>query len=217
MASAAGLDEIEDLNLIAVEVAAAAADSSPHFLPGLEEALFLHDGQITRKEVRILTLAALGPRPKDLLWDVGAGAGSISIEWLRIDSSLGAIAIEPQEERRENLERNRLSLGVPRLEVVHGRAPEGFEGLADPDAIFVGGGLSEPGILEACWARLKPGGRLVANAVTLEGEAALVSFSKRCGGELIRIEVSRAEPIGRFGTWRPQRPITQLRALKDGP
>jgi precorrin-6Y C5,15-methyltransferase (decarboxylating) len=217
LASGAGLDEIQDLNLIAAEVAGEPAGSSPHLLPGLDEALFLHDGQITKKEIRILTLAALGPMPKNLLWDVGAGAGSISIEWLRVDSSLGAIAIEPREERVENLVRNRLALGVPRLQVVQGRAPECLEDLPDPDAIFVGGGLSEPGILEACWARLKPGGRLVANAVTLEGEAALVSFSKKCGGELIRLEVSRAEPIGRFGTWRPQKSITQLRAFKDGP
>jgi precorrin-6Y C5,15-methyltransferase (decarboxylating) len=214
MASVDAPDEIHDLNLIAVEVAGDSATNHAHLLPGLEEDLFRHDGQITKKDVRILTLAALRPAPKDLLWDVGAGAGSIAIEWLHLDSSLEAVAIESREDRIGNIEHNMKSLGVPRLRIVHGRAPSCLDSLAEPDAIFIGGGASDPALLETCWARLKTGGRLVANAVTLEGETALAVFSKRCGGELTRIEMKSAGPAGRFKVWRPHAPITQLRAIK---
>ncbi len=214
MTEAAGPDGIQDLNLIAAEVVADPTKSSTHLLPGLEDDLFRHDGQITKKEIRILTLAALSPTPGDLLWDVGAGSGSISIEWLRLDSSLGAIAIESSGGRLENIKHNMNCLGVPHLQVVHGRAPDCLESLPDPDAIFLGGGASDPDILETCWARLKPGGRLVANAVTLESETSLASFSKQRGGELTRIATSGTEPIGRFKVWRPHKPITQLRVLK---
>ncbi len=217
MASVDTPDEIHDLNLIAAEVAGNSAKIQAHLLPGLEENLFRHDGQITKKDIRILTLAALRPAPKDLLWDVGAGAGSIAIEWLRLDSSLEAVAVESREDRIGNIERNMKSLGVPRLQVVHGRAPDCLDTLAEPDAIFIGGGASDPALLETCWARLKTGGRLVANAVTLEGETALAVFSKRCGGGLIRIEMKSAGSAGRFEVWRPHAPITQLRAIKDSP
>ena len=210
------LQAINVLNVVAVEVEAKA---DARILPrafGLDDALFEHDGQITKREIRALTLSALAPRRGELLWDIGAGSGSIGIEWMLADPSLRAIAIEADPERAARVARNAVAFGVPGLHVVQGKAPTALSQLETPDAIFIGGGGSEPGVFDAAVAALKPGGRLVANAVTLEMEAVLLAAHTRLGGELIRIEVSRAAPIGGMSGWRPALPVTQWKWQKQG-
>ncbi|CAA7617280.1 precorrin-6y C5,15-methyltransferase (decarboxylating) subunit CbiE [Magnetospirillum sp. UT-4] len=200
-----------DLTTLAVECAAEPGRVPPSLVPGLPDDCFEHDGQLTKREVRAITLAALAPLPGELLWDVGAGSGSVGIEWMRAGGR--AVAIEPKPERAARIGRNALALGVPGLEVVQGAAP-GALPYSDPDAVFVGGGVSEPGLLEACRAALRPGGRLVANAVTAEGEAALLGFRSAHGGELVRLAVSQLAPVGGFHTWHPAMPVTQYRGRK---
>ncbi len=199
----------EALNTIAVELAAGPRAVIRPATPGLPDEAFLNDGQLTKREVRAVTVSALEPLPRALLWDVGAGAGSVAIEWLRAEQLARAVAIEPRAERRAMIAGNAAALGVPGLEIVAGRAPEVLKDLEAPDAVFIGGGVSEPGMIGACWAALKPGGRLVANAVTIEGEAALLAGQARLGGVLSRIAISRAEPVGPFQGWRPMMPVTQ--------
>ncbi len=177
--------------------------------PGLPDDAYEHDGQLTKREVRAVTLAKLAPSPRELLWDVGAGSGSISIEWLRCEQTARAIAVERNEERAQRIETNARRLGVPRLDVRIGSAPEALDGLDAPDAIFVGGGVSAPELLEECWERLPSGGRLVANAVTLEGEQRLAAARETFGGELVRISIERAEPIGELTAWRGAFPVVQ--------
>lgn len=210
----AGVADCAALNLIAVECRA-----DPDALPlsrrvGLPDAAYEHDGQLTKRDVRAATLARLAPMPGELLWDVGAGCGSIGIEWLRADERCRAIAIESDAGRRALIERNRDALGVPDLVLIAGRAPEALEGLEAPDAIFIGGGLTIEGVAERCWSALKPGGRLVANAVTIQSEAFLVELRERIGGELTRISVAHAAPLGRFDGWRTAMPVTLLTAVK---
>ncbi|GAA4958170.1 hypothetical protein GCM10023205_20910 [Yinghuangia aomiensis] len=178
--------------------------------PGLPDEAFDHDGQLTKREIRALTLAALAPRPGELLWDVGAGSGSIGIEWLRANPTGRAVAFERDPERAGRIARNRDALGAPGLRVVVGDAPDVFDtsDLA-PDAVFIGGGLTVPGMVERCWAALRPGGRLVANAVTVETEAEIVRERALLGGELTRIQISRSTPVGRFTGWRASMPVTQ--------
>ncbi|MCL9797965.1 precorrin-6Y C5,15-methyltransferase (decarboxylating) subunit CbiT, partial [Frankia sp. AgKG'84/4] len=177
--------------------------------PGLPDDAFEHDGQITKREIRAVTLAQLGPEPGELLWDVGAGSGSVAVEWLRTHPACRAIAIEPRADRAERIGRNAAALGVPSLRVVLGSAPAALAGLPTPDAIFVGGGVSGAGVLDACFAALRGQGRLVVNAVTLESEAVLADWYARRGGELVRLSVSRASAVGRFTGWRPAMPVTQ--------
>nr|MBA2637551.1 precorrin-6Y C5,15-methyltransferase (decarboxylating) subunit CbiT [Solirubrobacterales bacterium] len=183
--------------------------------PGLPDDAFASDGQLTKRHVRAITLAALAPLPGELLWDVGAGNGSIAVEWLRAEPSARAVAVEPREDRVARIKHNALALGVPDLEVVGGRAPEAFAGLPAPDAIFVGGGITTPGLLAACRAALKPGGRLVANTVTLEGEQVAVAACNHHGGTLTRIDVAHAEPVGGFTGWRAQMTVVQWSAVKE--
>ncbi|HEX6665838.1 MAG TPA: precorrin-6y C5,15-methyltransferase (decarboxylating) subunit CbiE [Solirubrobacterales bacterium] len=183
--------------------------------PGLPDDAFENDGQLTKQPVRALALAALAPSPRQLLWDVGAGSGSIGIEWLRAEPSAEAVAIEPRPERAQRAAANATRLGVPRLRVVEGSAPDALADLDSPDAVFVGGGVTEPGLLERCWEVLRPGGRLVADAVTLEGEAALIAAQSAHGGELTRLEIATAEPLGSFSGWSPRRPIVQWAARKE--
>ena len=183
-------------------------------VPGLPDAAFRHDGQMTKREVRAVTLAALAPVAGQLLWDVGAGCGSIAVEWMRAVPRARAIAVERKAERRVLIAENAEALGAPLLKIVAGAAPDALEGLEAPDAVFVGGGASEPGLIEACWQALNPGGRLVANAVTLEGEQAFLAWQKAKGGSLTRLAVSRAEPVGPFQGWRPLMPVTQYAATK---
>ena len=210
------LEAVNVLNVVAVDVK---AEENARILPrafGLDDALFEHDGQITKREIRALTLSALGPRRGELLWDIGAGSGSIGIEWMLADPSLRAIAVEAEPERAARIRRNAAAFGVPGLYVLEGQAPPALSGLETPDAIFIGGGGSEPGVLDAAVAALKPGGRLVANAVTLEMEAVLLAAHARLGGELVRVEVSRALPIGSMTGWRPAMPVTQWKWTKQG-
>jgi len=179
------------------------------YTPGLADDLFEHDGQITKREIRAITLSALAPKRGELLWDVGAGSGSVSIEWMLADPSLRAIALEARTDRAARISRNAAAFGVPGLEVIEGEAPEALAGLEPPDAIFIGGGASVPGVLETCIAALKPGGRLVANAVTLETESELIARHAAHGGELARIAVSRADAVGTRTGWRSAMPVTQ--------
>ncbi len=203
-----------DLNLLAVECLAAADARLLPVTPGLRDDLYQHDGQLTKRDVRAITLARLAPQPGELLWDVGAGCGSIGIEWMRAHPACRALAIEADTGRQAHIQHNRDALGVPGLQLVAGRAPEALVDLAAPDAIFIGGGVTVPGVLEQCWASLKPGGRLVANAVTLQSEAALVAWREQVGGELTRISVAQAQPLGGFDTWRSALPITLLEVRK---
>jgi precorrin-6Y C5,15-methyltransferase (decarboxylating) len=203
---------VDPLNTIAVEVADAIGERVPPRAPGLPDEWFESDGQLTKREIRALTISALAPRPRELLWDIGAGSGSISIEWLLADHSLQAIAIERDGERAGRIRRNAATLGAPHLRVIEGQAPGALEGLPAPDAIFIGGGLV--GAVEPSWAALKSGGRLVANAVTIESQAALSELSRRYGGELVQAQFAKAEPVGRFRGFRPALPVVQWRAVK---
>jgi precorrin-6B C5,15-methyltransferase / cobalt-precorrin-6B C5,C15-methyltransferase len=182
--------------------------------PGLPDDAFEQDGQITKREIRALALAALAPVPGQLLWDVGAGSGSIGIEWMRTHPASRAIAVEPRADRRDRILRNAAALGVPGLVVVPGEAPDALAGLPRPDAVFIGGGVSAEGVVQACWDALYLGGRLVANAVTIEGELALADWHRRLGGSLTRIAVERAGGLGGFTAWRPALPVVQLSARK---
>jgi precorrin-6Y C5,15-methyltransferase (decarboxylating) len=202
-----------DLNVIAVEVASSGA--TPLGLSaGLPEEAFDHDGQITKRDVRASALARLAPLPHQLLWDVGAGAGSVAIEWMRTHPTCRAIAIEARQDRAERISGNARRLGVPGLQVVTGEAPEALDGLEAPHAVFVGGGASRAGLIDACWAALRPGGRLVVHGVTLETESVLAAVYAARGGELTRIHVEQATPIGSFTGWAPSRVITQWAVTK---
>jgi precorrin-6Y C5,15-methyltransferase (decarboxylating) len=207
---------VADLNTIAVECVAGGGAIVRPRVPGLPDAAFENDGQLTKREVRAATIAALSPLPGALLWDVGAGSGSIAIEWLRAERTAKAVAIERDPARAGRIARNALALGVPRLEIVTGTAPDALQGLPEPDAVFVGGAVRNFALLETCFAALRPGGRFVANAVTVEGEAALARFHELHGGEMSRISVSRLEPVGAGHGWRALRTVTQLAATKDG-
>ena len=243
-----GLAAIDALNTVAIEVVPSADARIITRAPGLPDDLFEHDGQITKREIRAVTLSALAPRRGELLWDIGAGAGSVAIEWMLADVSLRAVAIEACADRAARIVRNAAALGVPGLEVVHGTVPEalsiapspacgggrgggsrehGASGFPlsgsppqageraqelmrrAPDAIFIGGGARDAGVLDGAIAALRPGGRLVVNAVTLETEALLIAQHAARGGTLTRIAIERAEPIGRMTTWRPALPVTQ--------
>lgn len=197
------------LNLLGVEVTGAPAPVAS-WATGLPDDAYEHDGQITKRDVRASALGRLAPRPGALLWDVGAGAGSVAIEWLRAHPETTAIAVESDPERAERIARNAARLGVPRLEIVIGRAPDALDDLPTPDAVFVGGGATVAGVLERCRGALPPGGRLVAHGVTLETEQALLASYGGLGGELTRLAVEHAAPLGgRFHGWQPARAVTQ--------
>jgi precorrin-6Y C5,15-methyltransferase (decarboxylating) len=205
---------IADLNLIAIECIAEPNTPRLSRLAGLPDSAFQHDGQLTKRDVRAITLSRLAPIPGELLWDVGAGSGSIGIEWMRAHPSCRALAIEADEGRQALIEHNRDALGVPGLQLIRGSAPQALSGLERPDAIFIGGGVTREGVLDTCWAQLKPGGRLIANAVTLQSEVTLMAWRERHGGELTRIHVAQAQPLGEFDTWRQALPITLLDVTK---
>ena len=183
-------------------------------VPGLPDEAFRHDGQMTKREVRAATLAALGPVPGGLLWDIGAGSGSVAIEWMRAGEGARAVAIEREPERRAMMAENAAQLGTPLLNIVAGIAPQALDGLDPPDAVFVGGGLTTEGLMDCAWQALPSGGRLVANAVTLEGEAVLMTWHSAHGGAMTRIAISRADPVGPYEGWRPLMPVTQLSLVK---
>jgi precorrin-6Y C5,15-methyltransferase (decarboxylating) len=207
-ARAFDLNAVDPLNTVAIEIIASRDARILSRSPGLPDHLFEHDGQITKREVRAVTLSALAPRRGELLWDIGAGSGSISVEWMLADPAMRAIAIEARADRAARIARNAAAFGVPGLRVAEGEAPAALEGLPPPDAVFVGGGASA-GVLGFATDALRPGGRLVVNAVTLETEALLIARHALLGGELIRLAVSRADSIGGKIGWRSAMPVTQ--------
>lgn len=202
--------DADPLCVIAVEYGGSALSR----VPGLPDDVYDSDGQLTKREVRAISLSRLAPLPGQLLWDVGAGSGSIAIEWARTHPTCRAIAIEQSAERAERIRGNAASLGVPGVEVHIGRAPEALEGLEKPDAIFIGGGVTVPGVLQSCWDALAAGGRLVVNAVTLESEAVVAQWYARLGGDLVRIAVNRGSSVGKFTGWRPHMPVTTWSVTK---
>lgn len=204
----------DPLNVIAVERRRAPDALRLGAVPGLPDDAYEHDGQLTKRHVRAATLGALAPAPGELLWDVGGGSGSIAVEWMRTHPSCRAVTVERDPVRAGRIARNADRLGVPALHVVTGRAPEALAGLPVPDAVFIGGGLTVPGLLDACWDALPPGGRLVANTVTLESEALLAERYRRHGGELVRLAVAHAVPVGGFTGWRQAMPVTQWSVCK---
>ena len=204
--------DLAALNAIAVECIADLGLIPLPRTPGLPDDAYEHDGQLTKREVRSLTLSALAPSPGELLWDVGAGCGSIAIEWMRSHPRCRAIAIE--KARTQYIADNAAALGVPGLRILDGKAPEALKDLPQPDAIFIGGGVTADGMVEACWTVLPQGGRLVANVVTLEGERLLFEWHNKVGGTFTRIAIQRAEPIGQFLGWRSLAPITQWTVVK---
>jgi precorrin-6B C5,15-methyltransferase / cobalt-precorrin-6B C5,C15-methyltransferase len=200
------------LNVVCVDCVGIGRAAS--LAPGLPDEAFDHDGQLTKRDLRASALARLMPRPGELLWDVGAGAGSIAIEWLRSDPGCRAIAIEQNLERVKRIRGNAEVLGVPSLDVLHAEIPHALASLPRPDAIFIGGGVTQE-TLEQSWSALQPAGRLVVHAVTLETEMIMIECWKRHGGELSRLSVEHLEPIGRYRGWRPARAVVQWSAVKD--
>jgi precorrin-6Y C5,15-methyltransferase (decarboxylating) len=208
------IEEIQPLNTIAIEVVAGSEAIVIPLASGLDDDFFEHDGQLTKRQVRAVTLSSLQPLQGQLLWDIGLGAGSVAIEWLLRHPSLRAIGIEARSDRAGRAARNAAALGVPQLEIVQGRAPEALAGLARPDAVFVGGGLMDEGVFDAVWTALKSGGHLVANAVSLETEARLAGYFRQFGGDLVRLQVATADRLGTMSGWRPAMPVTQWRVRK---
>ncbi|MTJ46554.1 precorrin-6y C5,15-methyltransferase (decarboxylating) subunit CbiE [Dolichospermum sp. UHCC 0259] len=206
---------IAALNTIAVECIADKGIVGLSRFPGLPDSAFHHDGQLTKREVRAVTLSSLAPLPGELLWDVGAGCGSISIEWMRSDRRCRAIAIEQNSTRLNYIADNAAALGTPNLQIMAGKALEVIPNLPAPNAIFIGGGVTAPEILENCWNALLPGGRMVVNVVTLEGEQRLYQWYETVGGNFTRIAIQRAEPIGKFLGWKAMSPVTQWIGVKN--
>lgn len=207
-------DDLLPLNLVGIEVIASPEARVLPLATGLPDDYFEHDGQMTKREIRAVTLSALAPHRGELLWDIGAGSGSISIEWMLRHPANRAIAIEPNAERAARVARNAQGLGVPELRIATGAAPAALADLPPPDAIFIGGGASRAGVLPAAWAALKPGGRLVINSVTIETEAVLFQAFAQFGGTLSRLSVERLDAVGRMHGFRPAMPVTQWSAIK---
>ncbi len=205
--------EVPAFNTLAVDCVAAPDAALLPRVPGLADELFVHDGTMTKQETRAVTVAKLMPMRGAHLWDIGTGCGSVAVEWMRAARYASAVGIEPRADRRAMAAQNALALGTPKLEILAGEAPAALEGLAPPDAIFIGGGLSDA-VFAAAWAALRPLGRLVANAVTLESEAVLLALHKRHGGQLVRLSVERADPVGRLTGWRPLMPVAQWSLVK---
>ncbi|VBB69646.1 Cobalt-precorrin-6y C5-methyltransferase / Cobalt-precorrin-6y C15-methyltransferase [decarboxylating] [invertebrate metagenome] len=204
-----------DLNVLAIECRATAGFRGWGRGAGLPDEAYRHDGQLTKREIRAVTLAALAPGPGELLWDIGAGAGSISIEWLRTHPSTIAVAVEQDAARVTDIAMNATRLGVPDLQIVHNNAPDCLPYLPGPPAaVFVGGSVSAPGMLETCWEALRGEGRLVVNAVTIEAEARLLAWHSQHGGTLVRLSVARLRPIGQLSAWNPLAPVMQYQGWK---
>ena len=208
------------LNAMAIECIPESNATILSRIPGLPDEAFFHDGQLTKREIRAVSLSRLMPVVDQVLWDVGAGCGSVAIEWMRTSPRCLAVAIEKSKSRLKLIEQNSQELGVPMLRIVLGGAPEVLVDLPAPDAIFIGGGLSSGNLLQTCWNALKPGGRLVANAVTLEGEQKLLQWQNEnagksgASGDLTRLSISRAEKIGKFQGWKEMRSVIQLAVIK---
>jgi len=202
-----------DLNTLAIALPTQSSAALSR-LAGIPDTAYHHDGQLTKREVRAVTLAALAPQPGQLLWDVGAGCGSIGIEWMRSHSRCWAIAIEQNPDRLQMIADNAIALGTPNLKLVTGQAPAALHDLPEPDAIFIGGGVTVAAMVETCWNALRSGGHLVVNAVTVESEQTILQWHSQLGGELTRIAIQRAEPVGKFLGWKAMAPVTQWRVVK---
>lgn len=213
-AASFALADIDPLNVVAVEVAAGTGAAVVPLAAGRDDALYESDGQLTKSEVRAVTLAGLAPRAGELLWDVGSGSGSIAVEWCLAHPANRALAVEADPARAARIARNAENLGAPAVTIVEGRAPDALSGLEPPHAVFIGGGLRDPAVFDASWAALRPGGRLVANAVTLEGEARLAALFRDRGGTLRRLIIERLDRVGTMHGWRPAMPVTQWRVVK---
>jgi precorrin-6Y C5,15-methyltransferase (decarboxylating) len=205
------------LNVMAIEARADEGARPVPFAAGLPDNYFEHDGQITKREVRAITISALSPAPGEFLWDIGLGSGSVAIEWLLAHASARACGFETSAARAARAARNAVSLGVPHLDIREGSAPGTFTGAGVPDAIFAGGGVSDAGLLAAAWDALKPGGRMVCNAVSFEGQAALMACRAARGGTLTRIGIEREHAVGRYTVWQPAMPVLQWVAVKPWP
>ncbi|MEP5154047.1 precorrin-6y C5,15-methyltransferase (decarboxylating) subunit CbiE [Planktotalea sp.] len=205
--------EVPAFNTMAVECIAEPDAALLPRVPGLADELFQSDGTMTKQEVRASTVAKLMPMRGALLWDIGTGCGSVAVEWMRAARYARAIGIEPRADRRAIAAANALALGVPKLELIDGKVPEALDGLDAPDAVFIGGGLTEA-VFDAAWDALRPLGRLVANAVTLESEATLIALHKKHGGQLVKLQINRATPVGSLTGWRPSMPVTQWSLIK---
>jgi precorrin-6Y C5,15-methyltransferase (decarboxylating) len=208
------LNDVDPLNIVGVDVIAEAKAVPIPYGAGLPDDYFENDGQLTKREIRAVTMSSLQPGAGQLLWDIGAGSGSIGIEWLLAHPSNTAIGIERDGERAARAVRNAGSLGVPHLDIRHGAAPDVLNGLPQPDAVFIGCGTAGGKVIAACWAALKPSGRIVVNAVTIESELALLAAYHGHGGTLTRVSIERAEPVGKRTTWRPALPVLQWIAVK---
>jgi precorrin-6Y C5,15-methyltransferase (decarboxylating) len=208
------LRDVHPLNVVALDLRAGPDARVMHLASGLPDAMFEHDGQFSRREMRAVTLSSLAPRRGELLWDIGAGSGSIGIEWMLRHPANRAVAIESDAARAARIVRNGENLGVPGLRIVVGEAPDALAGLPQPDAVFLGGGAHRQGVIEAAWDALKPDGRLVANAVTIETEAALLAARARLGGTLLRLSVERLDAVGTMNAYRPAMTVTQWLAAK---
>ena len=206
--------ETHPLTIIGIDVLADAGARQIHFAGGYPDDWFEHDGQMTRREMRAVVLSALQPLAGQRLWDIGGGAGSIAIEWLLRHLSLAAICFEKDTARCQRIARNAATFGVDNLVVIEGEAPAALVGQPAPDAIFIGGGTSDAALMEACWLALRPGGRLVANAVTIEGAERLAHCQRAYGGELIRLSIERLEPVGAFHAFKPSMPVAQWAVTK---
>jgi precorrin-6Y C5,15-methyltransferase (decarboxylating) len=213
-ASAFALEDIDPLNLVALELTASAGARVIPLAPGLPDAWFEHDGQLTKQDIRALTIAALAPRQGELLWDIGAGSGSVGIEWMLSSPSNRAVAIERDPVRVVRIARNAASLGVPGLSIVEGSAPAALLDLPPPDAVFIGGGATASGVVDAAWAALRSGGRLVVNGVTIETQAVLIDRFRTMGGSLKTIQIAHADAVGGFHGMRPAMAVTQWSAVR---
>lgn len=205
---------VPDFHVLAIECRHDGITPIYGWTGGIPDDAFVHDGKMTKQEVRAITLTKLCPYPDAFLWDVGAGCGSIAIEWMRAARGAMAVAIEPLESRCAMIQQNAEMLGVEKIRIVQNEAPTGFGGLEVPDAVFIGGGLTSTGVVSTAWDALRPGGRMVANAVTIEGGKVLTSICESHGGELAQIGVSRAVPVGQFKGWKPLMPVMQWCAVK---
>ena len=207
-------DKYSDLNTVAIHCTASATAKIWSRVAGLPDDAFVHDGQLTKREVRAATLATLAPAPGQVLWDIGAGCGSVAIEWVRSTRGCEAVAIEPNAARQAMIATNADQLGAPRLNVIAGQAPEALKGLCEPDAVFIGGGISDHGVFETAWAALKPGGNLVANVVTIEGEMHLYDLQEKHGGDLVRMDISNLSSVGPYRAMKPRMSVLQWRVKK---
>ncbi len=207
--------DFADFNTLGIECVAGVDSKLLPSTPGLPDDAFTHDGQLTKREVRAVTLAALGPTPGAMLWDVGAGCGSVAIEWMRAARNARAIAFEKNKPRIKMIAENAVALGAPGLEVVEGDAGKTLKDHTVPDAVFLGGAVTSEDVFKISWSALKPGARLVANAVTLEGEAALIKRHEAYGGELVRIDISHVTSIGSRRALRPRMAVMQWRVVKE--